>query len=531
MKKILLLTFILILTSCDLNSSKKTQNPILSFCNPDLNNKFENKDFYLFDASETGKNHELWITDGTTKGTKAFLKNHALNKTPGADWISSNGNEKIFIVRHIDKDHDHHGEHHNRHSTEEGEMEVFVTAGTCKSTYEVKGDADNAFKKVAAKFFVIDKSFYFLGFSKQNKYSIYKIENKKAINISKNILKTLNLTGKNYQIKAINNKIYLFTMMINENSIFNFDLDAKQWKKLGDTQNFAVYPPLQIVNLAENAYILTKAYGLGAKGSRLYKLNTETNQLEILDKKLIPVGISKCFNNSVCGFSLTSTNSKPAGFLRIFSPTEQKKVLPLKVGNSNFYLNQLKSVHLIKDSLYILQEESKAPVGIGEKTRTIYKIQQDASLKKVSTEVNIFDIAKRKQDNSPIQTHINLKELGFLFISDAKKPNKEFACFEPWSLNTKNLQAQQIIEIFPKKNSSKIATDACYSSFSQATRPILLNNKIIFAANSGDKGEDAKGRELYTMDSTGIKLLKDIAKGNLNGIYEDEPHSHSGHKH
>lgn len=497
------------------------------------------QDFHLFDAATDGKTYEIWITDATSDGTKLFLKNHALNKTPGQDWIVSNGKQKIFIARHIDENeehehehnHNHEHEHEHEHSGEADEAEVFITDGTLTNTHKIEGVGENSFQKIASKFFVIDKNFYFLGFSDKNQYSIYKIENNSAKIISKNILKQLNIVNSSYEIIVINNRLYLFTMKTSENSIYNFNITTSSWQKIEDTQNFAVYPPLQIVELEQAAYILTKEIGLGANGSRLYKLDHQTRKFTIEDESLLPVGISKCFVNSACGFSLKVENSKKTGILRIFTPNQQTQIQPLKIDDKAFELSQIKSVHFIKDSLYILQEESKVPTPLYEKSRNLYKIEASGAMQKVKTDFDISDIANAHKNTNPIQKHTNLNSFGFLFISDKKQADKEFSCFEPWVLDIEKLQARKLAEIFPKQNASKTREDACYSSFTQATNPILLNGKILFVANSGDKGANATGRELYISDTKTISLLKDIAKGTSNGVYEDAPHSHGGHQH
>lgn len=484
------------------------------------------KDIFVFDASKTGKHHHIWVTDASEKGTQPLLKNYTMKATPGKDWMTHINHKVVFLARPTSPSK------HN--STQNTHPHLLITDGTTEGTKRLQGLGKHQFETVASPFMQINSDLYFLGFDAVDQFSLYKTDTKKVEKVSANIKQAIGLDkSANFRLKVANNKIFLFTQVYKDNRIYMFQSKNNQWKELINTDKSAVAHPIQAVTLKNQLFVMMKKFG--ARNGSLYQVNTQTGETKLVDSNFLSMGIVSCYQETLCGFEIKiDSNKKPYFSLRTLKLEQNAISHPLHIGKAVLSPMLLKSFHLIDNNLYALLKSSKA-----KPSQTLHAISSDYQLSPAinvkDSDLVISDIAKRLQDTQVIQRHPVINGRAFLYAQANKKPACNGFDYEPWIIDISIKKALQLKDIMHEKNELHLPKGRCISSFTQQTKPIKLNGKILFIANGGDSGENPKGNELWVSDGTqrGTKILKDIAPGKLSGVFIQKGHSHgpSGHSH
>lgn len=534
-------------------------------------------EFWIFDGSTDAKEYHLWVTDGTADGTKELHPEYTMKSTPGKDWMIRYSDKLVFLARH-EADHDDHEDHdhdehdHEEHDDDHGKKEhkdehkhehdeeksaeaphLLISDGTRAGTKRLLGNSVNSFENVASPFFEINNKLYFLGFDKTDRYSIFETDGNSIVKASVNLGKQMGLstTQDNLAIKKAGQNIYLFTKLPNNNAIYRFNPRLpinQQLKKIIDTGNEAVAHPIQLVEQNNMTYVMTKPM-MGAQ-RKIYGINTVTDTAKLIDDGFLPLGIANCDTNKVCGLSF---NNQRTLDIRIIQPDQSVVNKTMKRNGKGISSMDISSFHNIDNTWYILLKDSnmapppamntQAPkqmpsqgMPMPSNAKTLYSINAEGVLNPVEmpNDVAITSIAKRKKSLNLLQRHPVLNNHALLFI-EATEKDKPNACYEPWVLNLQTQSLSLLKNI--NKTMSATATPttplgfgapSCKNgSFTQETRPIQLNAKLLFIANDG-KQENDHGNEWWSTDMTTAKtkLVKDIAIGKKDGVLIEKEHHH-----
>lgn len=327
---------------------------------------------------------------------------------------------------------------------------------------------------------------------------------------------------------ALNNQLFLFTLLPNNNRIYRFDTAQKEWKELIQTGNFFVSHPIQAVAVDKQVYVLTKRFG--AMQGNLYQIDVERLEASLVDDKFLATGISECYSNMLCGFEIAQDSEKKPYFKLRILPSQPASSQALTLNGAVVRPAQIKSLHKIQNDLYVLLKADNEPPLAPYPKRTLHRIAQNGKLSAfIRSQHGISSIAKRLSNLQSIQHHPSVNGLAWLYMSAPKaKASSIFSCEEPWAINLKEQTAQLLHDILTPSQVKKMPKNGCVSSFTTQTKPIKLNGKILFIANGGTQGDNASGTELWVSDGTakGTQLLKDIASGGANGVLVEQGHSH-----
>lgn len=534
-----LLSALLLAACSNNNASNDAQNKKKSNDTP------QPKKVVLFDASTTGKDYHIWATDGSEEGTQPLLEQFTMKATPSKDWMIEFDEKVVFLARPLvkgqdndDHGHDHHHHHKNARSVTptkkpDEPAKLFVTDGTKQGTKELKGTGENAFERVASPFYKIDNSLYFAGYDKTDHYSIYKTDTETVEKVSKNFYQAIGLDiNSSFDITAFNNTLFLFTKLPQNNKIYVFNKKAKssenRWREIISTDNYSVEANIRSATINDFVFIFTKPK-MGVI-RQVYQINTKTFEAKLADSQFLPLGITRCHNNKVCGFQVSQGNLQ----LRTLTPNSVAKTFDITLNSEKITPNKMNftnPIHVIDNDIYILLKKP---------TPSLHKINEDGTLSKAITvkgeSFTLKEFAKRDQDKRLITQHPTVNGLTWVYAQSNQNTctvNKGSSQgnYEPWVIDTKTKTASPLKDIRNEKNETHLTAGSCISSFTQQTRPVLINEKIVFIANGGDSGENPTGNEMWITDGTeaGTKILKDIAPKAANGVLVESGHHHHVH--